>query len=324
LLYLLPFSQDFEGQTMSQAMSVAEVRQQASSARHPHRKIQWHAYLFLLPAFTLFAVFVAYPVLFNAVLSFQKWNGLAPSTQSIGLENYQRLLNDRVVGISLRNSAIFVAGHLITMGLGLVLAVLLNNPYPGRSVIRTLLFLPAVLASTIIAVTWSTIYEANLGALNVLLRNLGLKALAQDWLGNPQIAIFALTAVGIWAGIGFPMVVYLASLQSINTEINDAALVDGANPRQLFRFITFPLLRNTHLILLLLGVIASVQAFDVPNVLTAGGPFNATSTLTIYIYKNVFTFSDFGYGAALGQFTLVILLLLTGLQRLFLRERDTG
>ncbi|MHB8624793.1 MAG: carbohydrate ABC transporter permease [Aggregatilineales bacterium] len=286
------------------------------------RKVKWSAYLYLLPAFLLFGVFVVYPVVFNLVLSLNRWNGTGPAWIWAGLDNFVRLFKDRVVSVSLRNSAIFVLGHLVSMALGLILAVLLKPPSRGHSIVRTVIFLPAVLAPTIVAVTWNTIYNTSLGPLNAILRALSLGT--QDWLGNPQLAIWSVAFVGIWAGLGFPMIIYLASLQSINPDISGAARVDGANRIQEFRFITLPLLRNTHLVLLMLGVIAAVQAFDVPYVLTNGGPFNATSTLTIYTYKSVVSLSDFGYGAALSQFTLALLVILTLAQRFFLREREAN
>lgn len=287
------------------------------------KRQSWTAYLFVLPAFALFAVFVVYPVVYNVVLSFYSWNGLAESWQPVQWQNYAELVHDHVVGISLRNAGIFALGHLVTMGLGLLLAVLLNKRLPGRNVARTLIFLPGVLASTIIAVTWRTIYEPNLGPLNTFLRWAGLGVLAQEWLANPRLVIWSLVLIGIWAGVGFPMVVYLASIQSIDPEIYDAAQIDGADGRQTLWYVTLPMLRNTHLTLLMLGTIASVQGFDVPFILTGGGPYYATSTLTIHVYKNVFSFSRFGYGAALSQFTLVLLVTLTVLQRVLLRERKS-
>ena len=305
---------------MADALHLATKQIESSAGRR--RGINWSAYLYVLPALLLFLLFVLYPVVYNVALSLHSWNGLAPDWKPVGVANFIEMVQDRIVRISVRNSGIFVLGHLVTMSLGLMLAVFLNHPYPGRNIARTLIFLPGVLASTIIAVTWSTIYETNLGAINRLLRQIGLGILAQDWLGNPNLAIWSVILVGVWTGVGFSMTVYLASLQSITVDIHDAAQIDGANRRQIFWYITLPLLRKTHLVLLMLGVIASVQAFDVPSVLTGGGPYGATTTLTIHVYKNVFSFSRFGYGAALSQFTLVLLIILTLLQRTFLRERE--
>ncbi len=291
------------------------ARARLASARLGRRRGKWTPYLYVLPAVILFAIFVVYPVIYNLLLSFHEWNGVKSLWNPVGVRNYAELVRDRVVGISLRNSGIFVLGHLVVMILALLLALLLNNPYQVRNAVRTIIFLPGVLAPTIIAVTWGTIYEPNFGPLNVTLRKIGLDALALYWLGDPKIAIWALTAIGVWAGLGFPMVVYLASLQTIERDLYDAAAMDGANRRQIFLYIIFPLLRGTHLVLFMLGVIGAVKGFATPWVLTAGGPYYSTSTLTIHVYKNVFNFSRFGYGAALAQFTLVVLVVLILLQR---------
>ncbi len=284
-------------------------------------KIKWGAYLFLLPAFTLFAVFVAYPIGFNGYLSFHNWNGVSDTWQWVGLEHFERMFGERTIRLSLRNSSFFFIGHLVNMAIALLLAVLLNNPIPGRNLARTLIFIPFVVAGSIVAVTWQTIYDPNLGPLNAILRGVGLDSLAQNWLADPKLAIWSIVVVGIWAGLGFNLVVYLASLQSIDQSLRDAARVDGAGRLQVFRFLTFPLLRNTHLVLIMLGIIGAVQGFEVPFIMTGGGPYGATTTLAIEVYKNVFNFSEFGYGAAVSVFTMVILVVLILLQRFLLREQ---
>ena len=286
------------------------------------RKIKWGAYLFLLPAFVLFAVFVAYPVGFNFWLSFHNWSGgVSAAWEWVGLEHYERMLTERTIRLSLRNSGFFFIGHLVNMTIALLLAVLLSSRIPGRNLARTLIFIPFVVAGSIVAVTWQTIYDPNLGPINTFLRRIGLDALAQNWLADPKLAIWSIVVVGIWAGLGFALVVYLASLQAIDPSLRDAARVDGAHRAQVFRFITFPLLRNTHLVLLILGIIGAVQAFEANWIMTGGGPYGATTSLAIEVYKNVFNFSEFGYGAAISVFTMVILVLLILLQRFLFREQ---
>lgn len=291
------------------------------AARRLRRKANWSAYLYLLPALALFGVFVLYPLVYSIVLSFFKWNGLAPNWEPVGVANYIRLAQDRVVGISLRNAGVFVVGQLVTMMLALAMAVFLSNPYPGRDIVRTIGFLPSVLASTIVGVTWSTIYDPNVGPLNVTLRKIGLGFLARAWLGDRSTAIWAVTVAGIWSALGFAMVVYAASLQTINPAINDSAKIDGANSRQIFWRITFPLLRGSHVTLLMLGIIGAVNSFALPFVMTEGGPYYATYSLTLHVFKSVFKWNTFGYGAALSVFILVLLAVLTWAQRALLVER---
>ena len=163
--------------------------------RGRRRRIKWGAYLFLLPAFVLFAVFVAYPIGFNTYLSLHNWNGVSDVWEWVGFEHFGRLPEERTIRLSLRNSGFFFAGHLVNMAVALLLAVLLNNPIPGRNLARTLIFVPFVVAGSIVAVTWQTIYAPNIGALNNNLRRLGLEVLAQNWLADPRLAIWSLVVV---------------------------------------------------------------------------------------------------------------------------------
>jgi ABC-type sugar transport system permease subunit len=280
------------------------------------------AYLFLLPALVLFFSFVVYPIFFNLALSFNDWNGIRKSWTYIGLSNFAEALSDPVFTVSLRNIAIFSAGHVVTMVLALAVAVLLNNPYRGLGLARTIIFLPTVLAPTIIGVTWCTLLDPNIGPVNAILAKIGLGFAARPWLADPSLAIWVLNVVRIWAGLGFVMVLYLSSLQSIGREVIEAAEIDGANRWQVFWSITVPLLKGTHATQFMLGIIGAVKLFDLPYVMTSGGPYRTTYSLALQVYKSVFEWNRFGYGAAISQFLLVILLILTIAQRLILRDRS--
>jgi ABC-type sugar transport system permease subunit len=302
------------------AISRLDIRKSETAPGRKRTRVYWGAYLYILPALALYAVFVAYPLVYTAVLSFYEWNGLAPAWQAVGIENYRGLLQDRVVGVSLRNAGILTVGQVAGMVIALALAVFLNGPYRGKGIVRTIIFMPRVLAVTIIGITWATFLDASIGPVNNALRALGLGSLARPWLGDPSLAIWALTLVLFWSTLGFPMVVYLGALQSMDPEINEAAQIDGANRWQIFWRVTFPLLSGTHLTLLMLGVIGAVQEFGLPWLMTSGGPFYSTYTLALHTYVSVFQWNRLGYGSAISQLLLVLLLALTVLQRVLLRR----
>ncbi len=271
------------------------------------------SYLFLLPALTIYLVFLVYPIVNSLWVSLHEWDGLSPDWRFIGLENYRRLfLEDSVAWLALRNNIIWVAFKLLVPTvLGLLLAVALNRAIMGRTVLRAIFYAPGVLPLVAVGIIWAWIYNPNFGFLNEILKLIGLGGLARGWLSDYNTAFTAIMITSVWYGTGFPMVLYLAGLQGIPTEQYEAAKIDGAGPFQSFRYITLPGLRETHVIVVTLAVINSFRTFDIVYTMTNGGPGRETQVLALWMYQNTFQYSHAGYGSAVAWAIAMISLVVT-------------
>jgi raffinose/stachyose/melibiose transport system permease protein len=269
-------------------------------------------YLFLLPALVLYCVFLVYPMLDSFAISLTSWDGLSPTRPFVGLANYQRIFQDPVAITALENNLIWTAVTLVVPTiLGLLLASGLNQRFPGRTLFRSLYYAPAILPLVGVAGIWAWLYDPNVGLINTTLRHFGLGGLAQPWLGSPSTALPSVMVAAIWQGLGFPMVLYLAGLQGIPAEQYEAARVDGATAWQRFWHITLPWLRETHIIVITLGVIGSFKVFDLIYAMTYGGPGQATQVLASWMYFNTFQYYHAGYGSALAWVIALISLAVT-------------
>jgi ABC-type sugar transport system permease subunit len=277
------------------------------------------AYMYLLPAFILYGVFFLWPLSQLITLSLMKWDGLQPK-EFVGLSNYQQLVTDDRLRLSLlHNAQWLVAALVVPTIIGLILAIFLvrGNLY-GRLIFRTAFFLPQILSSVVIAIIWRWIYNPAFGPINSLLRMVGLDFLAKPWLGDSDFALAALFIAWSWIHYGFCMVIFIAALQGIDETYYDAAKVDGASTLQQHRHVTLPFIRGPLATVVLITAIAAFQIFDLVFIITRGGPAHATSVLPIYMYDNAFRFNKVGYGAAVAVVLGVIVLILS---IIFLRIR---
>lgn len=269
-------------------------------------------YVFLTPNIIVFTIFVFIPIVYSLAMSFTAWRGI-DIPQFIGLANFVEIFTDDVFWVALRNTLVYAAGVVpLSMGLGLLAALGLNVVLPGRALLRTIYFIPVVVSSVVVGMLASWVFNDNYGIINATLRNLGLGRV--NWLSSPQTAMITLIIATIWARLGFCMVIYLAGLQGIPKDYLDAAHVDGATAWQRFRLITFPLLRPSTFLLLILNVIYSFEAFDLVYVMTGGGPGYSTTVLPVYIYESAFELKRYGYANALGLILMVIILTFTIIQ----------
>lgn len=270
-------------------------------------------YLFITPTLAIFLVFVLFPIAYSAVISFFKWNGISEAEFS-GVKNYLRLLEDPIFWISLQNTVNFTLGVVpLSMAFGLLAALGLNRPQlPGRAVLRAIYFLPFVISAVATATTAGWIFGDTFGVLNKMLVELGLKKV--QWLTNRHTAMMTVVIVTIWVRLGFCMLIYLAGLQSIPPDLVEAARVDGASRWQQFRHITFPLLKPTTFLLIVLNIIYSFEVFDLVFVLTNGGPGYATTVLTVFIYNSAFQTQRVGYASAIGIVFMAIIMTITLIQ----------
>lgn len=269
------------------------------------------AYLFLLPTLLGFLVFILGPMIAAIALSLFKWNLIKPP-EFIGLDNYTKLFADPRLGtIYLTTFKIAIATVVTKLLLGLVIAVLLDQKlHPWlRNFFRLSFFFPYVVSVTAVALMWSFLLNKDLGLVNYFLGWFGIERIA--WLNSNTWSPISIVITDVWKDLGFYVVVFLAGLQSVPADLYEAADVDGANKRQQFLRITLPLLTPTILFLSVIGLIASIQIFAQPYVLTQGGPGDASRTIVMYIYEQGFRFFDMGYASTVALSLFVAIFVLT-------------
>lgn len=284
-----------------------------SRRRGSARSSGLRAFLFVVPAVVLFLVFLVYPMVSTVVMSFFSWNGfITTSPVFVGIQNYVRIFTqDPVFWPAFRNTVIWVLLSLaVPTILGLVLALALNKKLWGRNLLRSAFYIPAVLASIAVATMWVWLYNPQSGLINALLREVGLGTVAQDWLGNSQIALYAIFVAFVWQTAGFNMVLYIAGLQNVPEELVEAAKLDGAGRWQVFRAVIWPALRPTTIIVVVLTMISSLKVFDLIIGTTGGGPAQSTQVLALWSYQQSFSNHEFGLGNAIATVLFVVSLVL--------------
>ncbi len=280
----------------------------------PKHREAFVGYLFILPTYIGFTIFILYPLVESVRISFQEFSLLRGSTY-IGFDNYVQMFADGRLRIAYINTVIFTLfAVFFNAGIGLILAVMLNRRLPVlmRNLYRSIFFFPVLIAHTYIAVIWRFLYQQDTGVINYYLGLFGVEAI--PWLSNAHWAMAAIIILDVWKNTGFAMLVFLAGLQSIPNEYYEAAQLDGANERQLFFRITIPLLSPTIFFILVIFMIGALQVFDTIIVLTQGGPGDATRSVVLYVYEIAFRTFNMGYAAAVSMTLFAIILVLTALQ----------
>jgi len=278
------------------------------------------AYAFLSPNLVLLGLFVFVPLVGTVVISLQKTDGFGSGT-FVGAGNYLRLVGDPLFWRSAANTVLFtLLVTPISMGLGLLAAVLLNSVLPARPALRSAVIVPMAISGVATALMGLLIFDENSGLINLLLRSVGLPGVS--WQSGGAAAFASVVLVTLWWRVGFNMLIYLAGLQGVSPDVYEAGRLDGASTWQLFRHLTVPLVGPSSFFLLIMNVIYSFQVFDLVFVMTGGGPENATSVLVTYAYDNGFVTRDQGYAAALGLVLLLIMLAFTAVQWRISRTRD--
>ena len=298
----------------------AELRKENKTKRLLRRV--WRersAYLFIAPGLLLFSVFTLAALIFAFYLTFRRWSIIEPEKPYVGLQNYDDMIHDERFVQSVLNTIYFTGASVpLTMIIGLVLALLLNQPLPGRSLFRTAYYLPVVTPFVVSAILWKWLYNGQYGLFNHYLLQTNLIDEPLLWLSDKDLAMPAVVLMSVWSGVGFSMVVYLAGLQSIPSDLYESAKLDGAGTLRRIRYITIPLLRPTTLFLLVMGIIGSLQVFTQIFVMTSGGPVNKTTTMVYYMYLWAFKYYDMGYASTLAFALFAMLLVFTAFQlRLF-------
>jgi raffinose/stachyose/melibiose transport system permease protein len=273
-------------------------------------------YLFVLPALSFYAVFLALPIVGVVIISLLNWSGLSMSDIAwAGADNYVALAGDPVFWQALLHNMIFIGGGASAMVvIGLILAVLLEQGLRGSNFFRGAFFIPTVMSMVVVGIVFMLILSPELGLINPLLRGVNLGNLQRAWLGERATALPTVIAVDVWKNFGLSMFLFVAGLKSIPREYYEAASIDGANAWQRFWSITLPALRPVTAVAVTLASINTLKLFDLVYVMTAGGPNHSSEVLTTWMYQQGFKFNNMGYGSAIAVVLLIVTFVLTAIQ----------
>lgn len=302
--------------------TLRELRREGLGEERWANRDRGAALAMLAPNLILFTVFIVVPVILGVLLSFTSWD-LDGLPEFVGVANYGRLITDPMVPQAIVTTMVFLLfGVVPTVVLGLVLAVLANVRFRFIGVIRTLYFVPAVVSFAASSVLWQWIYRPGQGILDFGLHKLGIAGPA--WLSNSHTALPALDIVSIWLSLPVATLLYLAALQRIPEQVIEAATLDGAGAFSRLRYIIWPGVRNITVVVVIVATLAFTNgSFDLVNIMTQGGPINATTTLIYYIYFVAFDNIQLGYAAALSVLQLAlfgVLLVVLGVARRFMER----
>ncbi|MBA2952649.1 ABC transporter permease subunit [Nocardioides sp. MAH-18] len=289
----------------------------------PRWRLRLEVALFVTPALALMAVFVAWPVVSAVRMSFYRWKGFGPMDDFVGWRNYQRVLSDEVfTDAVMHNFMIVIASVIVQLPLGLLLAMLLNRRIVGQGLLRTIVFVPYVVAEVIAGVVWFQLLQPQYGVIDHLIEMVGLTPPEQGFLGTPDLALPTVFVVLTWKYLGLAVLLFLAGLQSVPDELFEAAQLDGAGWWQAQRRIALPLLGPTIRTWLFLSMIGSIQCFDMVWVLTQGGPANATTTMATYLISEGTQRHNYGIAGAASVLLFVIGFVLALVYQVFVLRRD--
>ncbi len=280
-------------------------------------------FLFLLPAAALIFIFLVYPILQCGYYSTFDWNGMGPAQDFTGLQNFLKIVTDKIFLKAVGNSFFIVAlSLLIQLPLAMALAIMVGRKIRGRAFYRTVFFMPYVLSETITAIMWLILYnpQPSRGFINAVFQALGLNT--EAWLGDTSLVLFSIFVVLTWKYIGFHMLLYITGLQNIPRDVEEAALIDGVTKRQMITHITLPLIMGTVRTSVYLSVLGSLQVFAIVWIMTKGGPVNASEVLSTYMYRFSFVRFQLGYGSTVAIMMLIIALIFSVTYRGFVRKTE--
>lgn len=282
-------------------------------------------YSFLLIPVSLLLLFTYYPAAKLLYFSFTAWDGYSPEKPWVGLENYREVfLNPDIFGVFAHNFAYFVMG-LIQNVIAIYFAVILNTRLRGKNGFRLLLFLPYIMNGVAVAFMFGYVFDTTQGSLNLFLNSIGLTHLSEtSWLGTKGLVNYSLASTGLWRFMGYNMVIYIASLQAIPSDIYEAAKMDGANAWQTFWRITLPNMKPVIQLNLFLTVTGALEVFDLPFVLTKGGPAGASQTYVQRVVETAFAYNNYGLASAMSIILLFFVIVVVGLQQFVLSRGGSG
>lgn len=278
-------------------------------------------YLFVLPHFLLFAVFILFPIFRSIHISLFDWKIMLKEQHFIGLANYEALLKDQVFWQALGNTTyIMVFTVVCNIVLGLLIASGLKHSFFGSNFLRVLFYAPGIISVSVLAIIGVRIWDTQLGVVNYFVTTL-MHGPRISWLGDPSLVLPALSITTVWWTLGFPMLVFIAGLQNIPETLYEAAKIDGANPRQSFFYITIPLIMPTMLFITVTQFIAHMQVFAQPYIISGGGPGNYSRTVVMYLYETAWRYFRFGYASAISVVLAAIMIVVTIILFYVMRRR---
>lgn len=270
-------------------------------------------YIFIGPSMLGVLIFFLIPAAYSLGLVFTDYKFMNPKMSFVGFDNIARMLNDKLFYLSLKNTVLFLAAVPVSIGLGFVVAVILNQKLYLKKLLRALYFMPYITSGVAVAFVWMLLFQPTQGPINGFLRSIGIEH-PPGWLSTTTSSMFAIDIIWIWFLMGYNMIIYLAALQEVSPELLEAAKIDGARPGQLLRKIIWPLVSPTTFLLLVTGMIMTIKTFGIIQATTQGGPGNSTTILSLYVYQNAFRYYDMSYGATVSWALFIIILIITAIQ----------
>lgn len=264
----------------------------------------------------LLLVFVIYPTVKLITISFTDWDGINPTWNFVGLKNYNQVFQRRDIWQSLKNNNLYFIIHLFFVPIEMYLAMLLDRYIRKSEFFKTIVFMPYIINGVAIAYMFSFLYSSEDGVLNGLLALLQMGKVR--WLSDPQIVNYSLVIVSLWRFTGIHIILFLAGLQSINKDMLEAALIDGASVFQQFIKIIIPNMKSILSIILFLNVRGALMVFDIPFVMTSGGPGTSSTTFALHTVKTAFEFSNFGLASAMAIVLIIAIIIISMIQNLVL------
>ncbi|WP_347381195.1 carbohydrate ABC transporter permease [Paenibacillus pabuli] len=277
------------------------------------RRQRMLGYIFVGPNMLGVLLFFLIPAVYSFGLMFTDYKFMNPDMTFIGLDNIKRLMKDPLFFLSLRNTLIFLLAVPVSIVIGFIVAVILNQKIYLKKLLRGLYFMPYITSGVAVAFVWMLMFQPNQGPINGFLRSIGVDN-PPGWLSTTTSSMYAIDIIWIWFMLGYNMIIYLAALQEVSSELLEAAKIDGARPLQILRRIIWPLVSPTTFLLLVTGLIMAIKTFGIIQATTQGGPGNSTTILSLYVYQNAFRYYDMGYAATVSWALFAIILLITVLQ----------
>lgn len=286
------------------------------------KKTKWLLLITLLPALLLYTTFVIVPIFWSAYYGFFDWSGISEST-FVGLANYKEVITDGVFWRSFKNNLIIVAASVLgQIPIALFFALLLRKNSFFQRFVRSAIFFPMVVSTVVVGLIWGYIYHPQFGIVNAILEAVGLESWTRAWLADPKVNMYAVSIPIIWNYIGPYLIIFIASIQNIPSEIEEAASIDGATGARKLFSITLPMIWTTIMITVVLAISGSLKAFDQIYIMTGGGPAQSTELMATYMYNNTFVIYRYGYGSAVSTMIVVLSLLIIGITQLIMRRRN--
>lgn len=263
--------------------------------------------IFVIPAVVVIFILMVFPIVFNIYLSLHRWF-LGGIGSYVGLRNYAKLFtsDSRFINSLMVTAKLVVPSVVLSVALGLVMALIISREFKARGFVRTILLLPMLTTPAAMAVVWMIMYNPTLGVMNYLLSLIGVEP--KLWVNSTASVLPSLILIEVWKWFPLPMIIILAALQSLPISPYEAAMIDGATKWQVFRYITFPLIRPALITATILRTIDALKAFDIIYVMTQGGPDIASETLEIYTFKTGFTYFELGYSSTLAIVLTIIIM----------------